>query len=414
MRILYVWDYEYPWDVRTHKICAALTRGGHDVHLTARNRKWQADHERLPEALVHRMAPLRWLGKQLDGILSFPAFMNPRWRSLISRAVRGADPDIVVVRDLPLCPTAIWVARRFGKPVVLDMAENYPAMMRDIWTAGRRKAVDLLVRNPSLVAFVERYCLARLDHVIVVVEESGQRLEGLGLPSHRISVVSNTPPRSRAMQETSDRVVLDEERAPGGQGEPVRLVYLGLMEIPRGVGEVLEALNLLRAEGASVHATLIGGGRDLEHFEAHARALGLSDDEVQFLGYVPNEEALEIVARSDIGLIPHHANESWNTTIPNKLFDYMAAGLGVVTSDAEPCARVVRDSGAGAVFRSGDARDLARCVAELLDPKKREEKGQAGRRAVLERYHWERDVAVLVGALQEVVAHHAGAVRRPD
>ena len=51
----------------------------------------------------------------------------------------------------------------------------------------------------------------------------------------------------------------------------------------------------------------------------------------------------------DVGLVPHHADEAWNTTIPNKLFDYMAAGLPVISSDARPCARILRSTGAGLI-----------------------------------------------------------------
>src|SRR5690606_4428317 len=105
---------------------------------------------------------------------------------------RRVGADVLIVRDLPLCPTAIGVGRRLGVPVVLDMAENYPAMMRDIWTAGRHKPWDVAVRNPRLVSLIEQWCLPRLDRILVVVEESGDRLESLGVPSDRIVVVSNT------------------------------------------------------------------------------------------------------------------------------------------------------------------------------------------------------------------------------
>ena len=389
-----MWDADYPWDIRTQKICAALTRSGHEVHILARNRSWNPEAERLQEGTVHRMKPWRRLGRRLDAVSSFPAFINPRWITHLRGTVRSVAPDVIVVRDLPLCPTAIRAGRRAEIPVVLDMAENYPAMIRDIWIAGRWKVGDVLVRNPFLVSMVERACLPRVDHTLVVVEESKERLVDMGVPADKVSVVSNTPPRERALEKAVQEP---------GDGR-VRLVYLGLMEIPRGVGDVLDAMAILKNGGAPrLTLTLIGEGRDRAFFESRAADLGLVHGDVSFLGYVENREALATVAKADVGLIPHHANESWNTTIPNKLFDYMAAGLVVLSSDARPCARVVKEAEAGLVFRSGDARNLADKMKALSDPELRRRMGQAGREAVANRYNWESDVTTLEAALSSVV-----------
>src|SRR6185437_282224 len=171
LRVVYLWDADYPWDVRTEKICATLTSAGHDVHIVARNRARRALIERRPEGTVHRMRPWPLAGRRLDVALGFPAFFNPRWTATLARALRSVPPDVLIARDLPLAPTAITIARRYGIPVVLDMAENYPAMMRMIFDEHVQKPVDYLVRNPAAVAAVERYAIRRVDRVMVVIEE---------------------------------------------------------------------------------------------------------------------------------------------------------------------------------------------------------------------------------------------------
>jgi glycosyltransferase involved in cell wall biosynthesis len=279
---------------------------------------------------------------------------------------------------------------------MLDMAENYPAMIRAVWAAGRQRVWDVLARNPRAVAWVERWCLPQLDGVLVVVEESGERLRSLGVPAERITVVSNTPSRDR---------VTPSAAAPAG--DRLRLVYLGLMEIPRGVGDLLRAVRQLVDAGTRVHVSLIGDGRDLALFHTLAQELRLARDTVEFLGRVPYEQALTIVAQAHVGIVPHHADDAWNTTIPNKLFDYMAAGLAVITSDAVPAARIVHATQAGVVFRSKDAADLARAIGELRHAPLREQCAAAGRRAILERYSWERDVERLLQTVQRLV-------RRPE
>jgi glycosyltransferase involved in cell wall biosynthesis len=148
---------------------------------------------------------------------------------------------------------------------------------------------------------------------------------------------------------------------------------------------------------------LVGGGRDRALFEARAADLGLRQPVVEFLGTLPHAEALRVVGEADVGLVPHHAGGSWNTTIPNKLFDYMAAGLPVVSSDAAPAARVVRETGAGLVYASRDAVGLAECLRTLFDAPTRARMSAAGRRAVREKYNWERDSDVLVRTLQSLI-----------
>jgi glycosyltransferase involved in cell wall biosynthesis len=399
-RVLYVWDDEYPWDVRTEKVCAALLEHGCDVHLVARNPRWAPECERLPEGFVHRMPPWRALGRTLDAALAFPAFFNPRWVALLSRTIRDVRPDVVIVRDLPLCPTALHVARKFGLPIVLDMAENYPALIRSTWDAGRHSLIDYAVRNPAAVAAVERYCVRRVDRVLVVIEESGERLvRDLGVPAEHIDVVSNTPARARAEHPTR----------PLRGDRPLEVAYLGLFEIPRGIGELVSAAAKLRGR-IPVRLTLVGDGRDGELFRAQAADLGLTGDQIVFTGYLPHGDALAVVARADVGVVPHHAVEAWNTTIPNKLFDYMAAGLAVITSDAAPAARIVRATGAGEVFRAGDAGDLAHAIERLADPQHCADAAHAGREAILRQYHWERDAERLLRAVRMLAPQREPAV----
>jgi glycosyltransferase involved in cell wall biosynthesis len=255
---------------------------------------------------------------------------------------------------------------------------------------------DALVRNPALARLVERWALARADHVLVVVEEAGARLIAAGVAPERITVVSNTPPVER---------LGFFPRAPRPANTPLSIVYLGLMEESRGVRVLLDAASLLARLAIPFRLTLYGGGKEFQDFRAHARSLGLTGAQADFRGQVPNGEALAELPAADVGVIPHYADESWHTTVPNKLFDYMAAGLAIVTSDARPAARVIRETGAGLVYRHGDAAALARAIATLADPELRQACAQHGQRAVRERFHWERDVERLLAALQDVVSN---------
>lgn len=387
LTIVYVWDADYPWDVRTEKVCATLTAAGHDVHLVARNRRQATTVERLPEATVHRMPPWRLLGHKLDGQLGFPAFINPRWLRLIDQVVRSVAADLIIVRDLPLCPAAIWVGRRRRIPILFDMAENYPALLKDVWETGRARPLDWLVRNPGFARRVERFALARVDRIMVVIEEAADHIKKLGVPPERIHVVSNTPPQARVTRTAEQRAI--------------DIAYLGIMELARGLGLLIDALSELTANGVRVRTRLIGGGRDLDLIRTRARAQGLGADAIEFTGFVPDHGvALTMMAEARIGILPHLVNDWARTTIPNKLFDYMAAGMAVLSSDAPPCRRIIEASGAGRVFRSGDPIDLAKVLGEMLsDPAQLAAYGKAGQAAITAHYNWEADGRELLAAV---------------
>jgi glycosyltransferase involved in cell wall biosynthesis len=393
LSIVYVWDADYPWDVRTEKICSTLVDAGHRVTIVARNKEWAPEREILPEGTVQRMRPWRWAGRALDGLLGFPAFFSPRWSQLLRKATKASAADLIIVRDLPLCLTAIAVGKEESIPVMLDMAENYPAMMRDRQHSTRSAAIDMLVRNPRAIDLIERYCVKRVDWTLTVVEESSKRLTDMGTDPRRLTVVSNTPPRRR--------VEPAAQRKEVGADDTITVAYLGLLEAARGIGDLVDAMKLLRdAYGAKFRAIIVGGGRDAELFVNRARSLGILDTTVKFLGRLPHHEALRAIADANVGVIPHHATESWNTTIPNKLFDYMAAGLPVVSSDTKPCARILLETGCGELFRSGDAASMAKAVISATSPGVSERMAMAGRRAILDRYNWENDAAALLDAVR--------------
>lgn len=389
MRILYVWDADYPWDVRTEKVCLALVHSGHEVVIAARNLSGAPQQSAMSEGLVERLPLLPWWARRP---LTFPAFFNPLWIWHLVRLRRKHRIDLVMARDLPLAPTALLAAGH-DRPVILDMAENYPAMISDIWRDGRTKPFDWLVRNPRLVRAVERYVLRRVSHTITVVEESRERVIALGVPADRVSIVSNTPSRLR--------ITKGPARRPGAA---LRIVYLGLMERHRGIGDLIDAARQLQASGVEFSLDLIGDGRDLDSFRAQAGVAGGRAGPIAFHGRLPHARALRILEGAHVGVVPHHATEAWSTTISNKLFDYMAAGLAVVTSDAAPSARVVKTTGAGLIFRSGDAHDLAAKLEALQDISLWERCRAAGKTAIRHSHNWEADSRRLLDVIDRVGA----------
>lgn len=397
MIVCHVWDADYPWDVRVEKICNSLLKR-HEVHLLCRNSQRRPRYERINKLHVHRLPCLPKRYGRLNYLLGFPAFFNPVWVHNLWRTVRRAKADVILVRDLPLALTAVAVGRLAGIPVLLDMAENYPAMMRDLWDRQGFSVVNWLVRNPRLVNLVEHVSLKLCDHIVVVVEESRDRLVALGVPPSKLSLVINTPTTDRL-----DRTPATADRLVPRDGATLVLVYLGLLEWPRGIETAIRAVASVRVQISGVRLLIVGSGRHERVFRSLAEQLNLLE-QVQFLGWLDYAAAIQVIDESDVGLVPHHATDSWNTTVPNKLFDYMSKGKPVIASNAKPVERIVREEQCGIVFMEQDADDLARAILTLERESTRIAMGQRGRDAVARKYNWEIDERRLYEALDTVIS----------
>src|SRR5688572_16057178 len=173
MKLGLVFDGDYPWDIRIWKMATYLEEHGHEVDLICRNLARRPAEESQGRLRIHRLRPSR--RPAFNALVTFPAFVNPVWIGRIAEGVRTRGVQALIVRDLPLALAAVAVGRRYGVPVILDMAENYPAMLRDVNRFERFRPQNVLVRNPWLASMVERLALRLVDHVFVVIEEARDR-----------------------------------------------------------------------------------------------------------------------------------------------------------------------------------------------------------------------------------------------
>jgi glycosyltransferase involved in cell wall biosynthesis len=387
MRICKVYDGDYPWDVRVEKILSTLVGAGHEVHLVCRNLLRRPENQIEDGVHIHRLR--RFESDRWAQLLTFPAFCNPLWLSKIASVVRDHAIDLLLVRDLPLALAASAVGKWHGIPVILDMAENYPAMLKDVWKFDSFGFNNIVLRNPLLAKVIESIAIRSADHLLVVIEESKQRLVGLGVEQKKISVVSNTP-RVDGLQFRTD--YQDE----GFQGSTLSVVFVGGLEPMRGLGPVLEMFPAALRAIPSLRFKIVGGGKWEQDLKTKAQSLGLNGH-VVFTGRTDYGRALSEVSQSDIGIIPHRVTAHTNSTIPNKLFEYMLLGKPVLATELAPVSRIIRQVNCGLTF--SDEKGFVSALLALEDPVIRAKLGENGRRAVLDKYNWERDSRDLINAV---------------
>ncbi len=89
---------------------------------------------------------------------------------------------------------------------------------------------------------------------------------------------------------------------------------------------------------------------------------------------------------ADLCIIPQPSNSFIDTTIPHKLFEYMALSKPILVSDAKPLKRIVEETNCGSVFKSRDPRSFAEQVIKIFNSNF--DFGKNGRKAVENKYNW--------------------------
>jgi len=236
---------------------------------------------------------------------------------------------------------------------------------------------------------VERAALRSVDRMLVVSEEVRQRMIKMGFPAEHVAVVYNTPQLERFSQ-----TPVPEDIAQRYAGDELVLLYSGMVLPFRGLDTLVEAMPKILQEVPTARLLIIGPGEEVPVLDDLARKLGVRK-RLELLGFKPIEELPGYFARADMSVIPHLRGEHIDTTVPNKLFDAMAMGRPVVSSDAPAVERILRAEDCGVTFLSGRPDSLATAVLSLRDPARREALGRNGRAAAERRYNWDADAAVM-------------------
>jgi glycosyltransferase involved in cell wall biosynthesis len=393
MRICLIYQGEFPPGERIEKTAKTLTAAGHEVFLLCNNYgKFDKREEQCGDVYTIRVGPMV-RNRKASKILKFPLFLNPLWVAEMTSVVRRFRIDALQVIDIPLSVAALAVGRTFGIPVVMDMWENYPEALRG-WAELDWKTK--VFKNPDVARVVELWVTRRVDHIFTVVDEQKDRLIEDGVRADRISVVTNGVDMEML---TGGRVRTDTPLH--ADRDSYRLLYVGFLTVERGLDDMIRALPLLRGRIPSVRLYLAGTGSYEPQLRALVEREGV-DELVHFAGWLPFSEIQSWILESDLCIVPHVYNTFINTTIPNKLFQYMALKKPVLVSNAKPLARIVTECGCGFVFRSGDPADAADMIVKAYNSRNDASVAQRGHECAMAKYTWEKAASALVSVYDQL------------
>ncbi len=177
------------------------------------------------------------------------------------------------------------------------------------------------------------------------------------------TVVMNSPPL--AGDSGADAEVVGIRERIGLPDETPLLVYSGGITRARGVETAIEALPELPDVHLAVVCVPTVAMRSVLALKKLAAKVGV-EDRVHYLEPVAPAEVVPFLRTADIGLIPILRFPSHEMALPNKVFEYLFAGLPVVTSDMPSMHAFVGQAGIGEVFAAEDPYDLAVAVRQVL------------------------------------------------
>ncbi|KRE03315.1 hypothetical protein ASE61_12630 [Bosea sp. Root670] len=250
-------------------------------------------------------------------------------------------PDLVIANDWRALPLAVAAKRGCGARIIYDSHEFAPEEFADSWrwrVLARQHVVrieDRYIREANAVATVSDG----------IADALAQRY-GLVRPT----VISNTP----AWQETAFRPTT----------RPVTVLYHGAVVPRRGLETLIESVSLWPDDFRLVIRGPAQGG-----FDQHLRTLAMPFGErIALERAVPPDRLISTAAQADIGIfLLSNSTTHARFAMPNKIFEYMQAGLMVISSDLPEVRRMVDASACGVLLSSDTPQIIAACLASL-DP----------------------------------------------
>ena len=251
------------------------------------------------------------------------------------RVIYGSSPHLFG------CVAAFLAARLRRKAFVLEV--------RDLWPE-HLAAVDPSMIGGRLYSFIGRLAnllYTRSDLIVLFAEGSRDVVNARGGSDDRIVVV------------TGVEVPQPVPHQQGPEGGPLRFVYLGSIGPMYGLDMVISACELLAARNVGPFSvTFIGNGPDKERLEewAHREDLAM----LEFRAPVAKAEIYSTLAHFDVGLLSFLPGEMFSFGIsPQKLFDYMAVDLPVVSNVHGEVAATVQLANAGITAEEQTPSSLA-------------------------------------------------------
>jgi glycosyltransferase involved in cell wall biosynthesis len=346
-----------------HKECRSLARAGFDMTVIGPHSGDQIeDHVRVKSIRQDRSRLVR--------------MTRTVWR--VYREAKKQQADIYHFHDPELIPVGLLL-RVSGKDVIYDIHEDVP---KDIlskhylppWT--RRMIAWTVGKLENSVA---RYFSA----LVTVTPSIAERFFPL---NRRTIIVFNYPDQTE--------VVSRQDSQPWALRRQ-SVAYVGSITAQRAIREMVSAMSLLPQ---TLGATLELAGWESPENLCRDELLGHPGwARVQHHGLLDQPSTIRLLHEVRAGLVLFHPEPNHLEAMPQKIFEYMGAGLPVIASDFPFWRRILGDTDCAIFVDPLNPSQIAEAIEYILDhPAEAEAMGRRGQAAMLKLYNWDTEAKKLV------------------
>ena len=357
-------------DPRVEKVACALVSAGYRVSVLGWDRGGLLPSEEQKDGFQIQRLPIKaGFGRGLENL---PQLI--RWQiGMTTWLIRHHQAfDAIHACDFDTILPALLCKLSWHRKVVYDIFDFY---------------ADHLRKTPTLIKRLIRaidYKAIRYADAVIIVDDS-RRQQIAGSRPRRLEVIYNSPEDKALEIVSSDDVSathLREQLSTDNQKFPLHLVYVGLLQVERGLFEVLDVLS----HHPEWSLDLAGFGGDEQAIVAKAKGMA----NVTWHGRIPYKQALQLSFSADVLFatydpkIPNHRYAS-----PNKVFEAMMLGRPILVACNTNMDEIITRADCGIVIEYGNLGDLEVALQKLAsNPDLRSKLGANGRIAYESQYSW--------------------------
>lgn len=371
MRVVHLSTLHSPRDERIFfRQCRTLAAAGYEVHLVAPG----------AEAFCQEGVHFHPLEKPTTALR--PLRILRRWQAVYRRAaaLRGHiyhfhDPELILV--------GLWL-KQTGARVIYDVHEHSAQEAR---TLHKERPWEGWSKALALTA-LERLAQHTLDAFVCATPAIAR-----AFPPSKTVVVRNFP----RWQEFAGDLP-----GPSYARRPPWLLYAGSISRVRGIREMVQALARLPPHlGARLQ--LAGTFVSPQLQTEVARLPGW--EYVDYLGQQPRTGVQRLLRQARLGLVLYQPESDHLSAEPNKLFEYLAAGLPVVASHFPYWRQLLEPHACACLVDPTDPAAIAQAIHHLLThPADAADMGRRGQQAVRQQWNWEREAGKLLQLYRRLTA----------
>jgi glycosyltransferase involved in cell wall biosynthesis len=311
------------------------------------------------------------------------------WRTY--REAVKQDADIYHFHDPELIPIGLLLRAR-GKTVIYDLHENYPKdiLSKEYLPLWSRRAVAWGMGR------LEEVTCGHFSALVTVTPIIADRFKTI---NERTVIIYNYPYSHELVQED------------GLDSWPARksaVAYVGGITSERGIAKLVDAMGMLPA---ALPATLELAGTtvpgDLRLEDLHGKP---GWERVNFHGRLDLKSTFRILQSVRAGLVVLNPLPNFVESLPQKLFEYMGAGIPVIASDFPLWRGIVKKSGCGILLDPMDTRAISQAIEYVLThSEEAEEMGRRGQAVLRKQYSWHTEAEKLVSLYSGLVKPECAA-----